>query len=237
MKAPPPNAEPAPAASAGVDSAPQLSPEAAHRYNGLLSVVLGYASHLQQRPDCAPEAKEALQHICEAAQKGRRLTADLLTGTHDEGWVEEAVDNAPLQSGRALADWPAQCIWVVDDDAVFCEMCQQVLTAAGHTVQQIDSMHGIQAAWEDPAMAPPQLLIIDFSMPDGNGLECCTWLRDHGATVPVILVSGFSAQHPDIRAALQSRNVFFLQKPFPVPELEDLIAVALGAQLLERGCV
>lgn len=225
MKHPPPNTY--------SEAVPQLSPEAAHRYNSLLSVVLGYASHLRQRSDCTPEMKEALQHICEAAQKGRRLTADLLSGSDDLALMDEPAMAPSLNPDRPLADWPAQCIWVVDDDPVFCEMCRQVLTDAGHTVRHIDSVQGVQAAWADQSVERPHLLIIDFSMPDGNGWECCTWLRDRHATVPVILVSGFSAQHPGIHEALQIRNIFYLQKPFPVPELEDLIAVALGAHLLD----
>jgi FixJ family two-component response regulator len=70
-------------------------------------------------------------------------------------------------------------------------------------------------------------------MPEYNGLEIVSWLREKGCKAPVILVSGFSHTQPDIHKALKIRKTFFLQKPFPVPELADIVSVALGETLLD----
>ncbi len=343
-----------------------LSTGVAHHFNNLLSVILGYSSHLLNGIEGDENTRKALQEISEAAQRGRRLTQEILsfagsekeseticsvhavlnhaislmetqvsgririmrdlTATKDEIWttpsllhqiiyslltnsmdglskgdtlcvrtlnpvdkgaeyisielldsnstntpdpmllqkqrsklhsMAEKMEGAalfssegesaqraevllPLHQGRETTtiheeqqSRPAeQLIWVVDDDPIFCEMCQRVLEDEGHAVVLLASGPALQEAWQQ-AHDRPDLLIIDFSMPDYSGLELCEWLKDKGSNAPVILVSGFSHNHPDIHAALQMRRTFFLQKPFPVPELTDVVAVALGATLIE----
>lgn len=122
-------------------------------------------------------------------------------------------------------------IWVVDDDAIFRDMCRQVLAEERHAVESMDGGSALQAKWK-AAPQPPDLLIIDFSMPEFNGLELCRWLQDQGSDVPVILVSGFSKTQPDIHRALEIRKTYFLRKPFLFREMLDTIAVALGESLI-----
>lgn len=315
-----------------------LSGGIAHHFNNLLSVILGYSSHLLNRLDLPDEAHDALLHISEAAQRGRRMTEEvlafagseveeeavcsvhqmvqslcpllesqaagryrficrldasedrvrsqrsllhqtlynLLTNSVDgleEGsgdvfvrtanvqrredetlikYVHIQVADSPDDAGECLAELmlaldreqlveaapprppkklASHTIWVVDDDPIFCEMCERVLGDDGHQVTSVSSGPALQKQYKSDA-TPPSLLIIDFSMPDYNGLELCTWLREEGCRAPVILVSGFSHSHPDIHKALKMRKTFFLQKPFPVPELADIVSVALGETLL-----
>lgn len=315
-----------------------LSAGIAHHFNNLLSVILGYSSHLLNRMELPEEAHDALLRISEAAQRGRRMTEEILgfTGSeteeetlcslhqmldglcpllenqaagrfrfirhYDAEHAEVRTQRSALQQSlynlltnfidehsdaggdihiftgnlqRREADQRvnylqirvASCedpncedqvelmltqddhssakeiatatpkklashsIWVVDDDPIFCEMCERVLGDDGHRVTSIPSGPALQ----DEYMATdsqPDLLIIDFSMPDSNGLELRTWLRSEGCRAPVILVSGFTHTHPDIRKALKMRKTYFLQKPFPVPELADIVSVALGETLL-----
>ena len=351
-----------------------LSSGVAHHFNNLLSVILGYSSFLLNRGEFTPEADKALHQISEAAQKGRRLTEEILSFAGSEveqetacslhemlnsvlsllqtqigGRVQvvtrlnaqndsvraprsvlhqtlfnvltNAIDSMPeggdltvatdntvvpvsgedmphirievVDSGatedaisakrnksarksklsslygmidalegtavlsseeglsnraevllpldRSITDIPApskvrkrlspSLIWIVDDDPIFCEMCDRVLSDDGHEVHVIGSGSELHKKWQN-AKKPPSLFIMDFSMPEYNGLELCTWLREHGSKAPVILVSGFSHTQPDIHKALKMRKTYFLQKPFPVPELADLVTVALGETLL-----
>jgi len=76
------------------------------------------------------------------------------------------------------------------------------------------------------------LIIMDFSMPEYNGLQLCQWLRDEGAKTPVILVSGFAANQPDIKKALKLKKTHFLQNPFSFREMADTVTVALGETLI-----
>lgn len=122
-------------------------------------------------------------------------------------------------------------IWVVDDDAIFREMCRQVLSDEGHAVDEMAGGREFQEKWRKGG-AKPDLVLMDFSMPEYNGLQLCEWLRNEGSRVPVILVSGFSSSQPDIRKALKLRKTFFLQKPFSFREMADTVTVALGETLI-----
>ena len=345
-----------------------LSGGVAHHFNNLLSVILGYASFLLNRTELSDEADDALRAISDAAQKGRRLTEEILAfagseveeettcslheivesvlslleshtagririqtgfdatddqiraprsvlhqtvfnllinaidsmpegGTLDvrtepatkneipcirlkvvdtaesigenqdrstrarrlssvRGMIHQLSGTAELPDTQALSnsavillpvdrDIPAvpaiaptrkrlapSQIWVVDDDPIFCEMCERVLSDDGHKVVALPSGPAMMEAFEHKG-EPPHLLIVDFSMPEYNGLEIVSWLREKGCKAPVILVSGFSHTQPDIHKALKIRKTFFLQKPFPVPELADIVSVALGETLLD----
>ncbi len=122
-------------------------------------------------------------------------------------------------------------IWVVDDDAIFREMCHQVLTEEGHTPLELDGGKDLHEHWK-ARETDPHLIIMDFSMPEYNGLELCEWLRSHGSHVPVVLVSGFSVNQPDIKKALRMRKTYFLQKPFTSRDLTDTVTVAMGETLI-----
>lgn len=122
-------------------------------------------------------------------------------------------------------------IWVVDDDAIFREMCRQVLSDEGHAVDEMAGGREFQEKWRKGG-AKPDLILMDFSMPEYNGLQLCEWLRNEGSKIPVILVSGFSSSQPDIRKALKLRKTFFLQKPFSFREMADTVTVALGETLI-----
>jgi len=122
-------------------------------------------------------------------------------------------------------------VWVVDDDPIFREMCHQVLGEEGHAIEEFGDGMQMQNQWRN-AKRRPDLVVMDFSMPELSGLELCEWLRGEGSYTPVILVSGFSASQPDIRKALKLKKVFFLQKPFTSRDLVDTVTVAMGETLI-----
>ena len=351
----------------------------AHHFNNLLSVILGYSSYILNRENLSKEAMDALQKISEAAQRGRRLTDEILAFAGNEseefrgyhvhetllsvlsllelqtsGQIEvktellaendyvaapqsalhqivfnlitNAIDSMPgggkltirtgnqamsgdqngldylrievEDSGGLVFDTPesdegfqmkdragvklssvygivgkmegtvlmsskpgdsarvevllptaqpenagstpapvskklsASQIWVVDDNPTFREMCEVVLAEENHTIDKLSCGEQLHKQWKKETQKP-DLLIIDFSMPDYNGLELVEWLNEQKSTVPVILVSGLSEDQPDIRQALSYRRVHFLQKPFAASELADIVNVALGENLLD----
>ncbi|MDD2235680.1 MAG: response regulator [Kiritimatiellae bacterium] len=357
-----------------------LSAGVAHHFNNLLSVILGYSSYILNRENLSSEATDALQKISEAAQRGRRLTDEILAFAGNEseefkgyrvhetllsvlsllelqtsGQIEvstelaaendyvaapqsalhqivfnlitNAIDSMPAggtltirtanvamsgdqpgqdylrleveDSGGLVFDTPesdegfqmkdragvklssvygivgkmegtvlmtskpgasarievllptaqpdspgsqpkpvskkldASLIWVVDDNPTFREMCEVVLAEEKHTIHKLSCGEQLHKYWKENAQKP-DLLLIDFSMPDYNGLELVEWLIEQKSTVPVILVSGLSEDQPDIRQALSNRRVHFLQKPFAASELADMVNVALGENLLEQ---
>lgn len=71
-----------------------------------------------------------------------------------------------------------------------------------------------------------QLILVDLMLPDGSGLEILEEAQAHDASVPVILMTGYSTR-TNALAALQKGAFDFLPKPFDVPELHGVIGRAL----------
>ncbi|MGD9872885.1 MAG: response regulator [Kiritimatiellia bacterium] len=124
-------------------------------------------------------------------------------------------------------------IWVLDDDDTFREMCEFVLSGQGHKVHCLSSAQEMKDEWGSGG-AKPDLIVMDFSMPDLNGLEMCQWLRRSDAETPVILVSGLSTHQPDIQKATALKRVSFLQKPFTFREMTDAVEKSLAESLIGR---
>ncbi len=124
-------------------------------------------------------------------------------------------------------------IWVADDDPVIREMCRRVLVEDEHDVEEVASGNEFMSQFAACETAP-ELLIYDFGMPDVTGHEIARWLRDNGHRIPVILVTGYSADHPEVKKTLKLRKTFLLQKPFSFRDMSDLVTIALGETLIEE---
>jgi CheY-like chemotaxis protein len=166
----------------------------------------------------------------------RRLQGTVMVGSDSHARIEILL---PL-SGPVFADIEqrkvkrrqvASRIWVVDDDPLFREMCVQVLEEEGHKICECADGSELFSSWEE-AEHLPDLVIVDFSMPEYNGLELRQWIKTQNVRVPVVLVSGLAPNQPDIKKALKMKKTYFLQKPFSFRELSDIASIAMGETLL-----
>ena len=84
------------------------------------------------------------------------------------------------------------------------------------------------AALDAAARQPPDLILLDITMPGLSGYEVCAKLKASAATrsVPVIFLSGYSMPG-DRRAAYAAGAEDFLAKPFDPAELRDKVKAAL----------
>lgn len=74
----------------------------------------------------------------------------------------------------------------------------------------------------------PDLVILDYMMPDMDGLEVLEEIRrqPHSANLPVIFLTGIS-DRTKIRQALDRGTSFYLVKPFEYADLMNKVALAL----------
>jgi len=68
----------------------------------------------------------------------------------------------------------------------------------------------------------PRLVIADFRLPDGDGLDVVRAARSRVPPVPAIVVSGWSGE-PYRRAAIGAGAAAFIPKPFATVPLLELI--------------
>ena len=159
----------------------------------------------------------------------------------DDGLTTRVIIRLPV-TDKVAAGQPARkvrrrlapsSIWVADDDEVMREMCRRVLSEDGHTVEQVGTGEELLKKLARSAQKP-DLIVYDFSMPDLDGFEICTRLRKDAVRTPVLLLSGFKPEQPEVQETLKLRKTFFLQKPFSFRDMSDMVTVALGETLIEE---
>jgi len=155
------------------------------------------------------------------------------TGTMVTFEVEFPISsNAPIDVPFDLPPKLASRIWVVDDDMIFRKLTAEILQGEGNDVEEFIDGIAMQKAWKSSPQKP-QLIVMDFSMPDFNGAEMREWINDHGGSaIPMILVSGLSPSLPSIEKTVCLPKTYFLQKPFTERELNDIACVCMGETLM-----
>jgi two-component system, cell cycle sensor histidine kinase and response regulator CckA len=74
---------------------------------------------------------------------------------------------------------------------------------------------------------PIDCVLIDLTMPDMSGDRVIATLRDSAPELPVVLMSGYSAEEMALRVGA-SHSTYFLQKPFSSEMLRATLARCLG---------
>ena len=113
-------------------------------------------------------------------------------------------------------------ILVVDDELAIRRFLRVSLTAHGYRV--FEAQRG-QEALETAAQIRPDLIILDLSLPDVDGIEVTRQLREWSKT-PIVILS-VRGQDDDKIAALDAGADDYLTKPFSTGELLARIRVAL----------
>lgn len=70
------------------------------------------------------------------------------------------------------------------------------------------------------------LLLLDVTLPDGNGFEICEYLRQHGSTVPIVFLTAADEETTVIRG-LDIGADDYITKPFRLGELCSRIRALL----------
>ena len=106
-------------------------------------------------------------------------------------------------------------ILIVEDDRALSQGIRLALDQAG---RQFTQCHTLREAEEALAAHPPQLVILDLNLPDGNGLDLLRRLRAAGNTTPVLMLTARSEVHDKVQG-LDSGADYYLTKPFEPKEL------------------
>ena len=120
-------------------------------------------------------------------------------------------------------------ILVVDDEPQIQRALRAGLTAQGYTV----TLAGLgEQALDQAALSPPDLVVLDLSLPDMSGLEVCRALRAW-TSVPILILSA-REQERDKVDALDMGADDYLTKPFGMGELLARVRAGLRRRRSER---
>lgn len=121
-------------------------------------------------------------------------------------------------------------ILIVDDTRENLLLLAGILEEHGYEVRPVTSgRQALQAA----ANAPPDLVLLDISMPEMDGYQVCTHLKADANTrdVPVIFLTAMTDAQHKVRA-FEAGGVDYITKPFQVEEVLARVSTHL---LLRRN--
>jgi DNA-binding NtrC family response regulator len=116
----------------------------------------------------------------------------------------------------------ARClhILVVDDEPLIRWSISETLGAAGHQVTEAEDAASALKVLAD--VREPDLVLLDFRLPDSNDLGLLARIRQIAPAATVILMTAFGTS--DITAgALELGASRVLNKPFNMHDLEDIV--------------
>lgn len=125
-------------------------------------------------------------------------------------------------------------VLVVDDDAVDRMAVARHLSRTGLPVQ-VDEADGVLAAIGRLSDTPFDCVLLDFNLPDGDGLTFLRGLRSAGITVPVVMLTGQS--DPEVVADLVMAGAAdYLPKALLSPDrlLQSLGRCCRGSEAVAR---
>lgn len=113
-------------------------------------------------------------------------------------------------------------ILVIDDEPQIVRALRTILSQRGYEVTTASrGEEGLTMV----AVTPPDVIILDLSLPDIDGIEVCRKLRTW-TKIPIIILSVREAEHEKVKA-LDAGADDYLTKPFGIEELLARIRVAL----------
>jgi DNA-binding response OmpR family regulator len=113
-------------------------------------------------------------------------------------------------------------ILLVDDEESDLVAAREALQSDGHTVSVAGDFQDALDAFE-AARGAVDLLIIDISLPGGNGCDLVMAIWKQQANVPVLFVSGHVGAEVCRYYGLDVSDRHFLRKPFSPAELKDSV--------------
>lgn len=124
-------------------------------------------------------------------------------------------------------------ILVVEDHKETCVLLTSVLEEAGFGVHCVGT---VKAAKEFLGRNDPCLIILDLILPDGNGLQVCSFVRENAerGNLPVIALTG-QDDFADLKKGFLAGVDQYLTKPIIVEELVLWVKALLRRVYMDRS--
>lgn len=123
-----------------------------------------------------------------------------------------------------------QRILLIDDEPTIRFAVADYLGAQGFVVEVAAA---VQSGLEAFLRSPPDVVIVDYMLPDGNALELLPRLREAAASVPVIVLTAHGSIDLAVRCVKEGAHHFFT-KPIEMPALLVILQRVLEQKRNER---
>lgn len=123
-------------------------------------------------------------------------------------------------------------ILIVDDTPANLRLLSQLLSERGYGVRAVTSG---QRALDSIQATPPNLILLDIKMPDMDGYEVSTRLKDNKLTrdIPIIFISALNELEDKVRG-FNVGGVDYITKPFQFEEVLARVETHLALRQLQK---
>jgi CheY-like chemotaxis protein len=122
----------------------------------------------------------------------------------------------PAPEGRLAHEM----ILLVEDEPAARDGLDELLQMLGHGVAAVGDVAGAVDVWQ--RLGPFDLVLTDYLLPDGTGLELVDRCRREAPELSAILMSGY-VKDDVIEDAQRGGGIVFLQKPFGLDRLREAL--------------
>lgn len=114
-------------------------------------------------------------------------------------------------------------ILIVEDDQGIQDMLEYALTPEGYKLYQA---YTVKQAWEFIESKSPDIVLLDWMLPDNSGIDLLHRIRKYHSSLPVIMVTA-RGEEEDRVLGLDVGADDYITKPFAVRELKSRIQAVL----------
>ena len=135
-----------------------------------------------------------------------------------------------MAHGNKESEEKERKVLIVDDERMICDTLGLILSRRGI---EIDTALSGQNAIRQIKKSDYNLIILDFSLPDIDGLNVLTQLKHITPDTPVIFMTGYGSETVSIKAFKLGVSDYFI-KPFNPKELGDRVLDIVGSEVTNQ---
>lgn len=114
-------------------------------------------------------------------------------------------------------------IYYVEDDAAIAQFVKEYLEQKGCQVEIFSLLETVRTALRQER---PELILVDWNMPDGQGDGLCRWIREQWPALPLIFLT-VRGESRDIVCGFENGADDYVVKPFELEVLYSRIQALL----------
>ncbi len=119
-----------------------------------------------------------------------------------------------------------RAIFLIEDNAAFRALLLEYLSTLGYEVHAFASGEEVLRCIARETSPIPELVISDIHMEQLTGFQLVTELRQRTPDLPAILMTGFG--NPELERRALDEGAAYVEKPFQLPVIQDLVQKLLG---------
>ncbi|MGA2750537.1 MAG: response regulator [Verrucomicrobiota bacterium] len=113
----------------------------------------------------------------------------------------------------------------IDDEADIRELLQEALTMRGY---RVSTAADAETAKRIVQQDPPDLIIMDFQIEDGDGLVLIEDIRKAGRDIPILLLTGAVFDSEVVRETIEKKVSRYLDKTASLSQIVTEVEKLLG---------